>query len=83
MSTSVLFINIFELPTFQTQVHNMLIHIIHSSADGHLESFHVLSIVNIASVNIVVHVSFRIVFFSGYMPSSGLAGSSYFNVVNI
>lgn len=30
MSTSVLFINIFELPTFQTQVHNMLIHIIHS-----------------------------------------------------
>ena len=56
---------------------------IHSSAAGHLESFHVLCIVNIASVNIVVYVSFRIVFFLGYMPSSGLAGSSYFNMVNI
>lgn len=30
MSTSVLFINIFELPTFQTQIHNMLRHITHS-----------------------------------------------------
>ena len=31
--------------------------------------------VNSASVNIGVHVSFRIMVLSGYMPSSGIAGS--------
>ena len=35
----------------------------HSSADGHLGSFHVLAIVNSTAVNIVVHVSFWIFFF--------------------
>ena len=35
----------------------------------------VLVIVNSATVNIGVHVSFRIVVFSGYMPSSGIAES--------
>ena len=48
---------------------------IHSSDDGHLGCFHVLAIVNSAVVNIVVHVSFWIMVFSGYMPSSGIAGS--------
>ena len=48
---------------------------IHSSVDGHLGCFHVLAIVNSAAVNIVVHVSFWIMVFSGYMPSSGIAGS--------
>ena len=48
---------------------------IHSSADGNLGCFHVLATVNSAAVNIGVHVSFWIMVFSGYMPSSGIAGS--------
>ena len=48
---------------------------IHSSVDGHLGWFHVLDIVNSAAMNIVVHDSFWIMVFSGYMPSSGIAGS--------
>ena len=40
----------------------------------HLGCFHVLAIVNSAERNIVVHVSFWIMVFSGYMPSSGIAG---------
>ena len=48
---------------------------IHSSVDGHLGYFHVLAIVNSAAMNIRVHVSFWIMVFSGYMPSSGIAGS--------
>ena len=49
---------------------------IHSSAsvDGHLGGFHVLAIVNSATVNIGVHVSFRIAVFSGYMPVMGQLG---------
>ena len=47
---------------------------IHSSDDGHLGCFHVLAIVNRAAVNIVVHDSFWIMVFSGYMPSTGIAG---------
>ena len=48
---------------------------IHSSVDGHLGCIHVLAIVNRAAVNIVVHDSFWIMVFSGYTPSSGIAGS--------
>ena len=48
---------------------------IHSSVDGHLGCFCVLTIVNSAAMNIRVHASFRILFFSGYMPRSGIAGS--------
>ena len=48
---------------------------IHSYVDGHLGCFRVLPIVNSAAVNIVVHDSFWIMVFSGYMPSSGIAGS--------
>ena len=48
---------------------------IHSSVDGHLGCFHVLAIGNRAAMNIVVHDSFWIMVFSGYMPSSGIAGS--------
>ena len=48
---------------------------IHSSVDGHSGCFHVLAIVNSASVSIGIHVSFWAMFFSGYMPKSGIAGS--------
>jgi len=47
---------------------------IHSSISGHLGYFGILAIVNSASVNIGVSLSFKIVVFSGYMPSSGVAG---------
>ena len=43
-----------------------------SSVDGHLGCFHVLAVVNGPSVNIGVHVSFWIMFFSRYMPRSVL-----------
>ena len=49
---------------------------IHSSVDRHLGCFHVLGIVNSAAMNIGVHVSFWIIVLSGYMPRSGIAGSS-------
>ena len=48
---------------------------IHSAADGHLGCFHVLAIVNTAAVNTGIHVHFSIMVSSGYMPSSGIAGS--------
>ena len=41
-----------------------------SSYDGHLDCFHVLAILNIAAMNIGMHVSFWIRVFSGYMPKS-------------
>uniref|UniRef100_A0A8C9DZ85 Uncharacterized protein n=1 Tax=Phocoena sinus TaxID=42100 RepID=A0A8C9DZ85_PHOSS len=48
---------------------------IQSSVDGHLDGFHILAIVNSASVNIGVHVSFQIRVSSRYMPRNGIAGS--------
>ena len=48
---------------------------IHLSVNGHLGCFCVLAIVNSASVNIGLHVSFQIMFFSGYMPRIGIVGS--------
>ena len=48
---------------------------IHSSVSGHLGCFHVLTIVNSATMNIGVHVSFPVLVFSGYMPSSGVVRS--------
>ena len=48
---------------------------IHSSVDGYLGCFHDGAIVNSAAMNIGVPVSFWIMVFSGYMPSSGIAGS--------
>ena len=48
---------------------------IHSSVDGHLGCLHVLAIVNSAAMKTVVHDSSWIMVFSGYMPSSGIAGS--------
>ena len=48
---------------------------IHSSVDVHFAWLHVLAIANRAAMNVVVHDSFWIMVFSGYMPSSGIAGS--------
>ena len=48
---------------------------IHSSVNGHLGCFHVLAIVNSASVNNGIHASFSSLVSSGYMPRSGIAGS--------
>ena len=48
---------------------------IYWSLDGHLGCFHGLAVVNSAAMNMGVHVSFQIIVFSGYMPSSGIAGS--------
>ena len=51
------------------------IYFIHSSVSGHLDCFYVLAIINYTIVNIGVTVSFQIMFFSGYMPRSEIAGS--------
>ena len=48
---------------------------IHLSVDGHLGCFHNLVVVNSAAMNIGVHVSFQIIFFSIYMSRSGIVGS--------
>ena len=48
---------------------------IHSSVDGHLGCFHVLSIVSSAAMNNGIHVSFSVLVSSGYMPNSGIAES--------
>ena len=52
--------------------HNIFIHL---SVDGHLGCFHVLAIVNSATMNIGVLVSFSILVSSGYMPKSGITVS--------
>ena len=52
--------------------HNVLIH---SSADGHLGGFHVLTTVHSTSVNTGVHVSLLILVSSVCMPSSQTVGS--------
>ena len=48
---------------------------IHSSVEGHLGSFQLL-VINKAAVSIVKHVSLFYVGASGYLPRSGIAGSS-------
>ena len=49
--------------------------LIHSSADGHLGCFYVLTIINSAEMNIGVHVSLSDLVSSVCMPRSGIAGS--------
>ena len=50
---------------------------IHWSLDRHLGYFYILAIINSATMNIVVHVSFQINMFTffGYIPRTGIAGS--------
>ena len=56
---------------------------IHSSVGGHLGSFQLLAIVNKAAMNIEENVSLLHVGASfGYMPRSGIAGSSGSTVSN-
>jgi hypothetical protein len=50
---------------------------IHFSVEGHLGSLQLLAIINKAGMNIVEHVSLlHVGASSGYMPRSGIAGSS-------
>jgi hypothetical protein len=50
---------------------------IHSSVEGHLNCFQLLAIINKAAMNIVEHVSLlQVGISSGYLPRSGIAGSS-------
>ena len=47
----------------------------HSSVDGHLGYFHVLTIINVAAMRIGAHASIQTTYFSRCMPRSGIAGS--------
>ena len=47
---------------------------IRSSVDGRVGFFHALAIVNSAAMTVGVHVSFRILVFSGICPVVGLLG---------
>ena len=51
--------------------------LIHSSADGHLGCFHVLPIINSATMNTGIHVSFSTLVSSVCMTSSGIAENSH------
>ena len=68
-------ISFFFMAEQYSTVYMYYILFIHSSAEGHLSCFHVLAIVNSAAMNIMVHVYFQIIIFSGYMPRSKIAGS--------
>ena len=48
---------------------------IHSYINEHLGSSHVLAIVNSATMNNEIHVSFSTLVSSGYMPRKGIAGA--------
>ena len=68
-------IALFLMVEWYSVVYTYHIFFIHSSADGHLDYFHVLTILNTTAVNIGVYISFQIMVFSKCMPKSGIAGS--------
>ena len=55
---------------------------IHSFVEGYLGCLHILAFVRSAAMNIGMHVSFRILVFSRYVPRSGTAGSHGISVFN-
>ena len=67
-----MFLFIAESHTIVCMYHKFFIH---SSVDGHIHCFHVLTIVNSAVMNTGVHVSFLIMVSPEYVPSSGIGGS--------
>ena len=58
-----------------THTHPNHIFFTHLTICEHLDFFHVLAIVNSATVNIGLHTSLQIIVFPGYMPKSGIAES--------
>ena len=54
-----------------------------SSVYRHYGCFHVPAIVNSAAMSIGVHVSFQVMVFSRYMPSSGIAGSHGISIFSL
>ena len=60
-----------NIPLYICATSSLSIHLL----DGRLGCYYVLAIVNSTAMNIVVHDSFWIMVFSGYMPGSGIAGS--------
>ena len=56
---------------------------IHSSVDGHLVCFYNLAVVNSAAMNIGMHVSFWIMVFSWYMPSSVIAWRRWWHLTPV
>ena len=55
----------------------------HSSVKGYLGCFYVFVIVNSATMNIGVHVPFRIMGFFAYMSRSGTSGSYGHSIFNV
>ena len=67
-------ISFFFITELYSTIYMCCIFSIHSFVDEHLGCFHVLAIVNSAAVSFGVHVSFRVMVFSGYLPRSEIAG---------
>ena len=68
-------ISFFSMSEYYSTVYMNHIFFIHSSVSRRSGCFYILAVVNSASVNTGVHVSFWIMVFSAKMPRSGLAGS--------
>ena len=64
--------HLLKLVLFKSQ---LLCHLLHEAKSLLSLNFHALVIINSAAMNIGVHVSFRIMVFLGYLPSSRIARS--------
>ena len=77
-------VSFFFMAEYYSVVYKYYIIFIHPSVDGHRGCSLVLAIVCSAAEKSGVCVSFWIMVFSGYMPSSGISGSDvskYFQVI--